>query len=78
MPYRVGGAERRATWPDAATRACPARGGPEMRPTFETAKIELLKWSEANQKPRTHRGYRNFPTRLADSFAGCRLSEIDP
>ena len=46
--------------------------------TFETAKTEFLKWSEANKKPRTHRGYRNFLTRLAGSFAGSRLSEIDP
>ena len=53
--------------------------GPKPKPqdpTFEAAKTELLQWSEANRKPRTRRGYRNFLKRLADSFAGSRLSEM--
>jgi len=79
---------RRATWLganpgradeyDACLTGRPLGGWEQKLPTFETAKTEFLKWSEANKKPRTHRGYRNFLTRLAGSFAGSRLSEIDP
>jgi hypothetical protein len=37
-----------------------------------------LRWIEANKKPRTLRGYRGYLKRLAGSFGGRRLGEIDP
>jgi len=55
--------------------------GPKPKPkdpTFEDAKAEFLKWIEANRKTGTLRGYRGFLKRLGGSFAGRRLSDIDP
>lgn len=61
----------------APTRKTGRRRNP-ADPHFEQATAEFLQWAQANKRPKTVRSYRQCLARLAQSFAGKRLNEIDP
>src|SRR5215475_3582810 len=46
--------------------------------SFEKAKEEFLKWTEANKKPGTAEFYRYCLQSLSRSFAGKNLSQVHP
>jgi integrase len=54
-------------------------GGPKRKDvTFDQAKIEFLKWAEANKRPQTLRSYRKCLARLVKTFEGRRLGSLSP
>src|SRR5574340_1420828 len=46
--------------------------------SFERSREHFERWATANKKPRTVKSYKECLRRLAESFAGKRLSDISP